>query len=144
MTFAVAERRYDWQVSEVLDLSYARLQELLQASWLDAATLDRIRALLEQRSAIRRNEAEITRLQKERETIYRREEQLRANMAALGTAGEEGALRRQIVTQLQASEDRIAAVDARIAALQSENTQREAAIEAELAGLSVAETGTDS
>lgn len=142
-TFDVVERRYDWEVSEVLDMQYARLEEFLRASWLDAATLQRIRSLLEQRSAIARNETEIARLRDERETIFRREEQLRANMAALGAAGEEGTLRRQIVMQLQSSEDRIGAIDTRVEALQTENTRREATIEAELEHLSVAETGTD-
>ncbi len=140
-TFGVAERRYDWEVSEVLDLSYARLQEFLQARWLDQKTEERIKALLDHQSAIARNEVEIAGLQAESETIYRREEQLRANMAALGAAGDEGALRRQIVAQLQASEDRIAVVEARIAALQKENIGHEAAIEAELAGLSVEGSG---
>lgn len=142
-TFDVVERCYDWEVSEVLDMQYARLEEFLRASWLDAGTLQRIRSLLEQRSAIARNETEMARLRNERETIFRREEQLRANMAALGTGGEEGTLRRQIVMQLQSSEDRIGAIDARLDALQSENTQCEATIETELAHLSVAETGTD-
>jgi hypothetical protein len=142
-TFDVVERRYDWEVSEVLDMPYARLEEFLRARWLDDGTLRRIRSLLEQQSAIARNEAEIARLHPERESVYRREEQLRANMAALGTGGEEGTLRRQIVMQLQASEERVGAIDARIDALQRENTQREAAIQAELESLSVPETGTD-
>jgi hypothetical protein len=105
--------------------------------------LERIRALLDLRAAVIRNEAEIERLQAERESIYRRQEQLRANMVALGTVGEEGTLRRQIVAQLQASEDRIGTIDTRIEGLRNENTQRETAIEAELACLSVAETGTE-
>lgn len=142
-TFDVVERRYDWQASEVLDMQYARLEEFLRANWLDQGTLERIRSLLEQRSAIARNETEIERLHNERETIFRREEQLRANMAALGAGGEEGTLRRQIVMQLQSSEDRIGVIDARIDALQSENTQREATIETELEQLAVAETGAD-
>jgi hypothetical protein len=136
-TFTVAERRFDWQSSHVLDLTYERLREFLSRNWLDQATMARIRGLLDERAAIARNEQEIAILQAERAEIYAREEQLRQNIAALGTSGDEGALRRQAVAQLGASEERLGAVAARIAALGEENARRTAAIDAALEGLRV-------
>jgi hypothetical protein len=139
-TFQVAERRYDWQASQLLDLSYANLHEFFRKHWLDAETLARIRTLLDERAAIARNIAEIGQLQAEQQELYGREEQLRKNMAALGTGGDEGSLRRQVVTQLQASEDRLNTLHARIAALKEENVRRQAAIDAELTRLRVSDT----
>ena len=139
-SFTVAERRYEWQRSELLDLPYARLQEYLSARWLDAPTMARIRSLLEERAAIARNEAELEKLRRERDGLYGRQEQLRANMAALGAEGEEGALRRQVVARLQSGEDRVVAIETRAGELEAENRRRETAIEAELASLKVEET----
>lgn len=135
--FQVTERRYNWQVSELLDLSYARLEGFLKARWLDAQTLDRIKALLDKRSAMTRNNAQIQHLESERHTIDQREEQLRANMTVLGKTGEEDNLRRQMVSRLRESEERIVAIATQLSRLQEENTRHQAAIEAELAGLSV-------
>jgi hypothetical protein len=139
-SFSVAERRFDWQVFELLDLAYARLQEFVRRSWLDAETLAQIDKLLAARSAIARNEKEIGRLEGERETIYRREEQLRQNMSALGSGGEEGELRKQVVAQLQTSEQRIGAIEARIETLRAENREHQATLDSELASISVADT----
>ncbi len=139
-TFTVAERRYDWQASQLLDVAYANLQEFFRRRWLDAETVGRIRALLDERAAIARNVDEIGRLEMERQEIYAREEQLRKNMAALGTAGDEGALRKQVVAQLQTSEDRLGALLERMAALNEENTRREEAIAAQLVAIAVGDT----
>ena len=100
----------------------------------------RIRSLLEERAAIARNEAELEKLRRERDGLYGRQEQLRANMAALGAEGEEGALRRQVVARLQSGEDRVVAIETRAGELEAENRRRETAIEAELASLKVEET----
>jgi hypothetical protein len=143
-TFTVAERRFDWHSSQLLDISYERLQEFLRRTWLDQETTARIRTLLEERAAVARNEEEIGGMQAERAEIYMREEQLRGNMRALGTAGDEGELRRQVVGELAASEARLGAIHARIATLKEENERRRAAIDAELAGLHVSSPATDS
>jgi uncharacterized small protein (DUF1192 family) len=99
---------------------------------LDAATLARLKALLDERQGIANNEAEIARLQQERDAIYRQQEQLRQNMAALGQSGEEGALRKTLFAQLGAGIARVSEIDARIAALNADSQARQARIEAEL------------
>src|SRR5205807_6302233 len=95
--FTVEERHHTWQTQRLLDYSYATLQEYLNDRWLDSATLARIAPILEARSRIERNEREIAALMAERNDLYKRQEHLRKNMAALGTAGDEGALRARAV-----------------------------------------------
>jgi len=138
VTFLVEERLYNWQTHRLLDYSYDALQEYLSRKWLDAATMAQLTRLFEEQAAIARNEREVADLVAERDEVYKREEQLRRNMAALGTSGDEGALRARIVAQLQASEDRLDAIDARSAALKEENVWRQHTIDAELGGLRVA------
>ena len=136
-TFVVRERRHYWSTDQLLDQSYADLHSYLQARWLDQATLTRITGLLDERRAIADNEEERQKLDGEREGIYEREESLRQNMAALRDSGEEGALRRQTVSQLQAAETRIAAIEARLVALAEDSRQHEARIEEELRTLRI-------
>jgi len=136
-TFVVRERRHYWAADQLFDQSYADLHGYLQARWLDQATLARITGLLDERRAIAGNAEERQKLDAEREGIYEREESLRQNMAALRDSGEEGALRRQTVAQLQAAETRIAAIDARLVALAEDSRQRQARIEEELRTLRV-------
>jgi hypothetical protein len=139
-TFTVSQRYFNWQQQQLLDQSYDALRQYLASRWLDEPTLQRINALLVERQKIAGNTEEINTLQTERNQIYEREEQLRKNMAALATTGDEAVLRKQVFTQLQASEDRLAAIDARVATLTEENKQRQATIDAELAKLKVDDT----
>lgn len=134
-SFMVEERRHTWQAQHLLDQSYATLQGYLDGKWLDSATMARITPILEARSTMARNEQQIAVLLAEREEIYARQEQLRKTMGALGATGDEGALRARAVGQLRASEDRLDAIDAAVAALKDENARLQAAIDAGLATL---------
>ena len=116
------------------------MSQFLKSRWLDNETLDRLRGLLDEKRAIAKNTNEINTLQNERNTIYQREEQLRKNMAALSTTGDEAVLRKQVFTQLQTAENRLADIDKRVAALNDDNQQRQARIDAELQKLKVADT----
>jgi hypothetical protein len=140
-SFVVRQRRFDWQRQALLDLSYDALREFLARRWLDRPTLERIRSLLQERQAIARNKEEAGELQAERDRIYQREEQLRQNLTALSQTGQEATLRQQVFLQLEASENRLNAIEARTAALDDENRQRQAALEAALERLAVEEVG---
>jgi hypothetical protein len=137
--FRVEERHYTWQTQRLLDQSYAALQEYLSERWLDKATLAQIAPILEARSRIDHNEREIAALMAERDELYKRQEHLRKNMAALGTAGDEGTLRARAVGQLRAGEDRLDAIDGRIAALKDENSRLQQEIGARLSALRAGE-----
>jgi hypothetical protein len=134
-TFKVVERRYTSRTEFLLKQSYAGLKRYLKEKWLDAEALARIKAVLDEREAMARNEEEIKSLQSERADVYNREEQLRKNMAALGSGGDEGTLRRRTVTKLEQCEERIAAIEARVSALQEENIRWQAKLEAILSGI---------
>jgi hypothetical protein len=137
--FRVEERHYTWQTQRLLDYSYAALQEYLNDRWLDKATLAQIAPILEARSRIDHNEREIAALMAERDEWYKRQEHLRKNMAALGTAGDEGTLRARAVGQLRAGEDRLDTIDGRIAALQDENSRLQEEVGARLSALRAGE-----
>jgi hypothetical protein len=131
-TFKIAQRYYNWERQQLLDQSYDTLRQFLKNRWLDQPTLDRIRSLMEERARIAKNNQEVGDLERERQQIYDRQEQLRKNMTTLSTTGDEAVLRKKVFDQLQATEDRLAAIDARIAALKDENKQRETTIDQEL------------
>jgi hypothetical protein len=133
--FSVSERTRWWRQEQVLDQSYAQLQAYMRDRWLDRDSLARIKSLLDERQGIANNEKETGRLQAERNDIYARQEQVRKNMGALGAGGEEGALRQKLFKQLGAGEDRLAAIDARIAALRADSDTRQGRIDAGLAAL---------
>jgi hypothetical protein len=139
-SFTVSQRTYHWQSQQVLDQSYEQLAEYLERRWLDRATLERLRRLLEEHATLERNATEQERLQEERGQVYAREEQLRQNMAALGNGGAEGAFRETVVDQLRACEGRVNAIAARLAALEQDRVEREAAIARELAAINVDST----
>jgi hypothetical protein len=142
--FRVEERHYTWQTQRLLDQSYAALQEYLNERWLDNATLAQIAPILEARSRIEHNERDIAALMAQRDELYKRQVHLRKNMDALGTAGDEGALRARAVGQLRAGEDRLDAIDGRIDALEDENNRLQEEIGARLSALragEVPETG---
>jgi hypothetical protein len=138
-TFVVTQRTIEWQQQLLLDVSYDSLRTFLERRWLDPLTLDRIRALLQERQAIERGVQEIARLQAERERIFQRQEQLRQNLGVLSTSGQEAALRQQVFQQLQTSEGRLNAIDERVEALETENRRRQEALDAALEALAVEE-----
>jgi len=138
--FTVSERRYDWRGTQLLEQSYERLGAYLDERWLDRATLDRLGTLFAERAAMTANDEEVAGLRAERAELYERQEGLRRNMAALGTAGDEGALRGRVVGELAASEERLGAITARIAALKDENARRQTAIDTYLATLRLGDT----
>jgi hypothetical protein len=135
--FRVSQRTYLWQSQQILDEAYDQLAQFLTTRWLDAATIARLRRLFEERRAIRRNGEERDSLDQEQTQLYQREEQLRQNMAALGSGGSEGAFRTTVVQRLQECEARVEAIAARLAALQADTERREKAIQQELATLAV-------
>ncbi len=130
--FAVTQRVIVRRQEAVLNQSYEQLQRYLAGRWLDAATLARLKRLLDERQGIADNQTETNRLQAEREELYKRQGQIRQNMSALGTGGEEGTLRKKLFGQLSASEDRLTAIDARLTALTADSAARQARIDAEL------------
>jgi len=135
--FAVSQRRYQWQTSQVLDQSYEQLAEFLRRRWLDRSTLDRLRGLLDAKAAMARNAEERSRLQGERDGVYAREEQLRKNIGTLGAGGDEGVLRAEALVRLRTCEHRVEDIGASLSALEEQDRAHQAAIQTELGRLEV-------
>ncbi len=133
--FIRQERHLSRRRSEVRHLDYRLLDRYFKDRWLDEATYQQLSGLLDNLALIENARAEQAALLDERGTIYERQEQLRKNLSALKSEGEEAALRSRMLTQLEASEDRLAVVDARDAELDTLIEQAETAIDQTLSEL---------
>jgi hypothetical protein len=133
--FVRKERLMKHRREEVRRLNYRRLDRYFRNRWLDEATYNELSGLLDNLALIENAHAEQASLKEERAAIYDRQEQLRKNLDTLKAEGEEAALRSRMLTQLEASEDRLAVVDAREAELSAIIEQAEAAVEQTLAEL---------
>jgi hypothetical protein len=85
--------------------SYAQLQRYLHGGLMDRHTYEAVAALLALWEQVDDAKRRLTAIEKEREKLYRKQEQIQGNMQALGAAGPEGKLRAQYVRQLEESED---------------------------------------
>ncbi|MCQ3932902.1 MAG: hypothetical protein DPW16_20830 [Chloroflexi bacterium] len=126
--FVRKERWLNHRREEVRQLDYKRLQRFMQNRWLDQNLFDRLSEMLDNVSKVQKAQAEIVKLGEERKTIYERQQQLRANLQALQPSGQEAALRNRMLTQLEASENRLEEMDRRIEELEHQITETEAKV----------------
>lgn len=133
--FVVQERTHNWRTETVLSQNYDSLRRFMENRWLDVPVLERLKEILDEQGAIRRNEQEINEAVGERENLYRRQEQLRQNLTVLSTSGEEAQLRRRVFEQLSETENRLNTLDRRVDELKAENKQRQQNLEHLLAKL---------
>ncbi|HEC22379.1 MAG TPA: hypothetical protein ENI95_05615 [Chloroflexi bacterium] len=127
--FAYHERQLTRRYEEIRNLDYTRLQRFLSERWLDQETFDRLAGLLDSLAFIQNARAEQERLRAERQEIYERQAQLRENLNALKPMGEEGILRNRMLQQMEATEDRLGAIDARLTELEEQVAEAKAHIE---------------
>ncbi len=128
--FVRKERWLNHRREEVRQLDYKRLQQFMQNRWLDQSLFDRLSEMLDNVSKVQKAQVEIVKLGDERKTIYERQQQLRANLQALQPSGQEAALRNRMLTQLEASENRLEEMDRRIEELERQITETEARVNA--------------
>jgi hypothetical protein len=133
--FEVKERRLDWRSEAVLGQNYYNLSEYLKNKWLDNHTYNTLIELLREQEALSHYQREISEIESEREGLYRRQEQLRQNMAALATTGAEAEFRNKVFNQLRESEERITEIDNRVRQLKEAIKTGQKKIEQVLAGL---------
>jgi hypothetical protein len=134
-TFKVEERHRNYQNQSVLHQNYASLEHYLANRWITPEVVEKIRELLVEQDAMNDQRTFIAEAQNERETIYRRQEQLRQNMAALSTNGEEGVLRHKVFSQLSQTEDRISELERMVRESNEEIKRRQAELERKLKAL---------
>lgn len=110
-------------------MSYEKLYNYFKNNWLDEHSFNAIREILKSDERIKDLKKTISDLQSERETIYKRQEQLRANMGALQPTGDEAPLRNRLLGILESAQDRLEAIDTEIAESQQAITDTEAKIQ---------------
>jgi len=128
----VQERRLMSRHEELRRQSYEGLQHYLKQGLLDRKSHDQAAELLKLWAKIAENEQRLAELDKDRQKIYKAQQQIQGNMAALATTGREGALRAQYVDQLQAAEEQLKALSQRESALKAEIERLKLEVEAKL------------
>ena len=107
---------------ELRNLTYQNLQRFLENRWLDRATFDRLSEMLEAFNSIQRAKADQEMFNTRRRSLYEQQEQLRANLTALNPTGQESSLRNRMLSQLEATQDQLEALDKRRDELEQEMT----------------------
>lgn len=113
--FIRSEREMLQQKSEIRRLDYQTLERYLRERFLDDATYNRLRAILDVIAAAQAARTHINEIVKEREGIYSEQEQLRANLGSLQPTGQEAALRNRLLQKLEATQDRLDAIEQELA-----------------------------
>ncbi|MBN1484987.1 MAG: hypothetical protein JXA37_09715 [Chloroflexia bacterium] len=131
----VQERRLLSRQEELQRQSYEGLRRYLQRGLIDQAVYDKIAELLALWGKIAENERLLAEADKERQKIYKSQEQMRQNMAVLSETGKEGALRARYVEQLGGSEEFLKKIARGEEELQAEIERLKQEIEAKIKAL---------
>ncbi|MEL6306806.1 MAG: hypothetical protein AAFQ52_01625, partial [Chloroflexota bacterium] len=90
------------------------LYRYFKNNWLDERKFNEIRDILKAEERLTTLNQQISFNELERERIYQRQEQLRANLTALQPTGNEATLRNRILKDLENSQDKLDLIDAEI------------------------------
>ncbi len=134
--FTVIERMATTNTQLVRQLSYAQLADFLRQQWLDDALYHKLKVILDAVAEISRLQHDHGELEQERTTIFTRQEQIRANLAALQPTGDEAPLRKRVLSQLESTEDRLSAIDTELERIKAAIREQEAALKALVDALS--------
>jgi hypothetical protein len=108
--FEVHERRMTSRHEQVRNIQMRHLQDYMRDKFLDKTTFEGLQAVLRIYQQIGDLHKQLHKLERERETIYRKQKQVQGNLAPLGREGDERALRQRYVAELNQQEDRLAAL----------------------------------
>lgn len=136
VTFTHRERRRTRQQIVLRNLRYHQLQKYLEQRVLSEALGGALRGILDRLQQKADTEATIQKLNTERESIHKEQEQLRANLGALQPTGQEATLRNRFLGQLESTQDRLDAIASEIAEAQASIKAADAQIEERIAALS--------
>jgi hypothetical protein len=134
-TLRVQERRLASRREELRKQSHRGLQRYLRQGLIDPGVLEQVSKLLSLWEKIENSEERTKEVAKERQKVYKAQEQIQGNMGALSTTGKEGALRSRYVEQLAASEDRLKGLARDESALKAEVEQLKVEISTRLEAL---------
>jgi hypothetical protein len=112
-SFVVTERCLVSRQEQVRSLSAGRLQVLLRDGLIDPQVAKFLEGVLELYRRIDEAQAQLKKVEQEREAIYKQQRQIQGNLQPLGREGDEGVLRQRYVTTLNQLEDALAAIATR-------------------------------
>ncbi len=133
--FVVKQQHLLGQQFTLSDVSDQQLAFWISQRYLDAAAEKLLRKVVDLRQQAAGIEAQITRLEKEREAIHAEQKRIRENLGALGDRPSEKDLRERFVRTLNVQEDRLEAIDRELRQRQDEREKCRDDINAALAGL---------
>ncbi|MEO1645204.1 MAG: hypothetical protein AAFR67_08455, partial [Chloroflexota bacterium] len=113
-TFVRKVRMSQQQRVNIRGMQYDNLYRYFKNNWLDERTFNEIRDILKAEERLTNLNQQIALNELERERIYQRQEQLRANLTALQPTGNEATLRNRILKDLENSQDKLDLIDAEI------------------------------
>ncbi len=127
--FTRKERQRITRSEQLHDLTYQRLQQFLENQWLDQAVIGSLSVLLDNHALIQQAQTQQQTLGAERKTIYEQQEQIRANLGALGSSEQEAALRGRLLKQLESGQNRLEEIDKLLADLKERISDAEKRIQ---------------
>lgn len=129
--FQVTERRLLSRQEQIRSIDGTQLQAFLRDRLLTAATVQGLQGVLSLYQQINAAQAQIERLERDREALYKQQRQIQGSLTPLTREGDEGALRQRYVATLGQIEDQLAAIvgeqgrlNAQIAQLNEQITQQ--------------------
>jgi hypothetical protein len=137
-TFTTHQRTETTRWERVRGVTPQQLSEFLKNRYLDKATFKALSGVLEIYSQIEAHGQRLQEIERERNAIYRQQQQIQGSLGPLGREGEEGALRSRYVATLGELEDRLAALGSEEQRLSAENTRLEQEANTQLAALAKA------
>ncbi|MGB1287410.1 MAG: hypothetical protein ACPG7F_12805 [Aggregatilineales bacterium] len=113
---------------QVQNLYYSQLETYLKDNLLSQSLFDNLQHILDMIGQVKILKNRIREVEQEKEKIYSTQENIRKNLGALQSTGQEATLRNRLLTQLESTQDRLD----EIATLIERNTQEIAAKEAQI------------
>jgi hypothetical protein len=133
--FATHQRMETTRWERVRGVTPHQLGEFLNNRYLDKSTFDALSGVLGIYGQIEANGRRLQDIERERNAIYKQQQQIQGSLSPLGRESEEGALRSRYVATLGELEDRLAALGSEEQRLSAENTRLEQEANTRLAAL---------
>ncbi len=133
--FVVRQRVLLSQQFGLSDVGDQQLALWIEQRYLDAATQKLLRKVVDLRQQAAGIEAQVTRLEKERDAIHAEQKRIRENLGSLGDRPSEKDLRERFVRTLNSQEDRLEAIERDLRQRHDDCDKCRAEIAALLAGL---------
>jgi len=133
--FVTQHRRRTYRNEQVRNLNYRQLQDYVANGWLDKALRGELGKMLDEVNAVQQAQKRLQSLDAETQKLHKQQEQLRANLNTLQATGQEAALRKRMLGQLETSQDRLDAIEKEVDKLNKLIEEGEKKINQIVAGL---------